>query len=297
MTDPHLRLLFQNDLVRVDDYRCDGHDDVGEEYAHDHEIVFLRAGVFLRYDHSGEVLGDVNHVLFFQRHQPYEITHPATGSDCSTIFTLQPALLSEMAASIDPTAQERPERPFPVGYVLMGTRQSLLHYQLLRAVLSGDEPLATVERLLLLLAEVIDAAYQSSPSATSNNHRQTTTRGHKEMVEQAKLVLNARFRDPLKLEEVARDVHTSPYHLCRIFRQFTGLPIHQYLQRIRLLHALEHLAEAHADDLTHTALSLGFSSHSHFTTAFRQTFDLTPSQFRQRVSFRSVRQMSKNLKA
>jgi len=35
-----------------------------------------------------------------------------------------------------------------------------------------------------------------------------------------------------------------------------------------------------ADDLTSLALDLGFSSHSHFTLAFRRAFGCTPSQFR-----------------
>jgi len=206
-------------------------------------------------------------------------------------------VLSEIVAAANPKAQEHPERPFPMGYMLMGMRQSVLHYQLLRAALSGDEPLAMVERLLVLLAEVIYAAYQSPPSAVMNSHKQATIRGHQEIVEQTKLVLSSRFRESLKLEDIARAVHTSPFHLCRVFRQVTGLPLHHYLQRIRLLHALEQLAEAHSDDLSSTAFSLGFSSHSHFTTAFRQTFGVTPSQFRQRASLRSVREMSKNLKA
>ena len=35
------------------------------------------------------------------------------------------------------------------------------------------------------------------------------------------------------------------------------------------------------DDLTMLGLDLGFSSHSHFTTAFRQAYGRSPSEFRQ----------------
>jgi AraC-like DNA-binding protein len=42
--------------------------------------------------------------------------------------------------------------------------------------------------------------------------------------------------------------------------------------------ALEPLADG-AGDLTRIALDLGFSSHSHFTAAFRRHFGLTPSAF------------------
>jgi AraC-like DNA-binding protein len=36
----------------------------------------------------------------------------------------------------------------------------------------------------------------------------------------------------------------------------------------------------HHEDLTALALDLGFSSHAHFTSAFRQTYGRTPSEFR-----------------
>jgi AraC-like DNA-binding protein len=34
------------------------------------------------------------------------------------------------------------------------------------------------------------------------------------------------------------------------------------------------------DDLTELGFDLGFSSHSHFTSAFRETFGRTPSELR-----------------
>ena len=49
------------------------------------------------------------------------------------------------------------------------------------------------------------------------------------------------------------------------------MPIHRYLNRLRLRTALEYLGDSMAD-LSDTALSLGFSSHSHFTESFRREF-------------------------
>lgn len=37
------------------------------------------------------------------------------------------------------------------------------------------------------------------------------------------------------------------------------------------------------DDLTALGLDLGFASHSHFTTAFRQVYGRSPSEFRQSI--------------
>jgi AraC-like DNA-binding protein len=40
------------------------------------------------------------------------------------------------------------------------------------------------------------------------------------------------------------------------------------------------------DDLTRLSLDLGFSSHSHFTAAFRQAYGRTPAEFQRSVHLR-----------
>ena len=111
-----------------------------------------------------------------------------------------------------------------------------------------------------------------------------------------KLVLARHWRDPLSLDEIARMVHCSPFHLARVFRRETGLPIHQYRNQLRLRGALERMTDPRAD-LSGIALDVGFSSHSHLTSAFRAAFGVSPSQFRSTVPPRKLAQMSRNLKA
>ena len=99
---------------------------------------------------------------------------------------------------------------------------------------------------------------------------------------------------PRTLDEVARAVYASPFHLARIFQQQTGVPVHRYLTRLRLRASLERLADG-TKDLTALALDLGFSSHSHFTDTFRREFGCTPSAVRHEPGRRTLREMSKNL--
>ena len=47
---------------------------------------------------------------------------------------------------------------------------------------------------------------------------------------------------------------------------------------LRLRAALERIADG--EDVATLALALGFSSHSHFTSAFRRAFGVAPSQVR-----------------
>lgn len=81
--------------------------------------------------------------------------------------------------------------------------------------------------------------------------------------------------------ELAGRLGVSVFHLCRAFRRAIGLTIQEYSRRLRLEIALERLAEPDVD-LSMLAFDLGFSSHSHFSAAFRRIFGLSPSDYRER---------------
>jgi AraC-like DNA-binding protein len=80
------------------------------------------------------------------------------------------------------------------------------------------------------------------------------------------------------LADVATEVRVSPVYLTQVFQQVEGIPLYRYQLRLRLARALDLLA--HYDDLTALSLDLGFSSHSHFSAAFRQAYGYSPSEFR-----------------
>jgi len=61
-----------------------------------------------------------------------------------------------------------------------------------------------------------------------------------------------------------------------------GMPLYQYQLRLRLARGLDLLSEY--DDLAALSLELGFSSHSHFSAAFRSAYGRSPSDFRGAVS-------------
>jgi AraC family transcriptional regulator len=112
-------------------------------------------------------------------------------------------------------------------------------------------------------------------------HPAGSTVGRRKIVDRAKLVLAG---DPARrwtLAEIAAEVRVSPVYLTQLFQQVEGMPLYRYQSRLRLARALDLLAQY--DDLTALALDLGFSSHSHFSAAFRQTYGRSPSEFRESV--------------
>ncbi|MBZ0289786.1 MAG: helix-turn-helix transcriptional regulator [Anaerolineae bacterium] len=283
MSDHHVQLLFQGDLIRVEDFRCQGTHaaHAGEECAADHEIVFPRRGLFVRRDASGSVVADANQALFFHRGQPYQISHPVPGGDRSTVFAVEPSVLLSIMSAYDPAAADKPEKPFPGGHSGVDSHQRLLQYHLLRRAFQGEkaDPLQAEEEMLILLADVIRMAYHAAGRSPGRSKPETIN-AHRDLVEQVKIVLAAYYTERLRLQQIALAVSASPYFLCRVFKQVTGLSLHAYLTRLRLLHALEYLADRNCPDLTALAHQLGFSTHSQFSAAFRREFGLTPRQFR-----------------
>ncbi|NUT36594.1 MAG: helix-turn-helix transcriptional regulator [Hamadaea sp.] len=98
-------------------------------------------------------------------------------------------------------------------------------------------------------------------------------------VEDVKAIVAA---DPARvwlLAELAGSVHYSPFFLSRAFRRLTGQSIARYRRELCLRMSLPEAIEPGAD-LARTAHAYGFSSHSHYTHAFRKAFGCTPSQMR-----------------
>lgn len=83
------------------------------------------------------------------------------------------------------------------------------------------------------------------------------------------------------VEELAAQAGVTPTHFCRIFKKATGVSPHQYVMKARLSRA-QHMLEQSEASMATIADSLGFTSQSHFTRAFRQFAGETPSDFRKR---------------
>jgi AraC family transcriptional regulator len=79
--------------------------------------------------------------------------------------------------------------------------------------------------------------------------------------------------------EIAAEIRGSPVYLTQVFQRAEGIPLYRYHLRLRLASALDLIGRC--DDLSALAADLGFSSHSHFTAAFRQAYGQSPAAFRQ----------------
>jgi AraC-like DNA-binding protein len=108
--------------------------------------------------------------------------------------------------------------------------------------------------------------------------------GRRKLVDRAKLVLASDLGRRWTLAAVAADVGVSPVYLTQVFQQVEGLPLYRYQLQLRLARALDLLGDNAG--LTSLALDLGFSSHSHFSAAFKGAYGQTPSAFQRSARIR-----------
>lgn len=91
--------------------------------------------------------------------------------------------------------------------------------------------------------------------------------------------IDANLQQPLRLIELAGCVGLSTRHLNRTFKSAMGFTPYDYVLRRRVEKARQLLTTTRLS-LVDIAMSLGFSSHSHMTSAFRKITGNSPSDFR-----------------
>ena len=287
------RSIHSSPTVEIEDVCCRPHDcGMGtEEFASRPGFAFVRSGVFVKRTGNKETIADVNHVVFFNTDRPFRVSHPVSGGDDCTAFTFDRQAFHEVVGPIAFGVAGDKEGSMPFEHGPSDAAACLTYQQLRRSRLTDDHnQLGADELSLTLLGDAARAAFRVR-GARPPRVRPGTRAAHKKWVDGAKLFLGENYRAGPSLSDVAGAVHCSRYHLVRIFRRETGIPVHQYLTRLRLRHALDKLIDG-ASNLTDLALSVGFSSHSHFTDAFRAEFGLAPSRARSGSSTSQLRKMS-----
>jgi AraC family transcriptional regulator len=241
-----------------------------------HPIVALPASpVWQAHDGSEPQLFNQNNVVFHRAGSEYRRERfRDVGYRCLFFFP-STSLLGEVMAEIDPDHGERSGPGLPAGAAL-DARTFALSRLAARYLRSPQaEPEAAREVLYAVLRGAVRCA-DPEPRRRGPRSR-ATQRAQREIVEATKEILTARMAQRLPLDEVARGVHSSPYHLARLFRASTGFSVHGYLTHLRLRTGLEWI-QGTAEEIGEVGLRLGFSSHSHFTAAFRRAFGLAPSR-------------------
>lgn len=277
---PLVRRRFRGATVSLYEWRCAGHGPAQpvEEWADAHEVVVPRRGAF-EWEILGErVLADAGGATFVHPGESYRVRHPLSGGDSGSVFRLTPAAVRAMLEEHDPAAADRPATRFPCTHAPLDGNAYLLHRLAMRAVSDpGATPLEVEERAAAFLREAVAQACRRAGAGRVAG----AVRGRlaREYTARAAQVVAARYRESLSLAEVARSVGVSPFHLSRLVTSAAGVPIYRMVLRRRLRDALELLLDTR-ESISRIALTVGFTSHSHLTDAFRREFGVPPQVLR-----------------
>jgi AraC family transcriptional regulator len=240
----------------------------GEECTNATHLVFPYRGVYLRHVGSAQTVADANHVLLFNADEDYQVSHPVAGGDANLVLQLAEPLLRELS---------------PVSQIRNGGR-AVFRHQALRIDARAQALVALLRHALRqggiepLEAEGLALTLASRSLGPRTAHVPGATRARQRLVDRVKVLLASDPGRRWTLADIAADTGGSPVYLTQAFRQVEEMPLYRYQLHLRLARALDLLKGD--GDLSTLAQDLGFSSHSHFAAAFRQTYGRTPSAFR-----------------
>lgn len=85
--------------------------------------------------------------------------------------------------------------------------------------------------------------------------------------------------DDISIENLSKLAALSPFYYQRLFSRLVKKPVYEYIKLRRMAKATEVLLNKD-QRIIDVALELGFSSHEHFTRSFKETFGMTPEEYR-----------------
>lgn len=134
----------------------------------------------------------------------------------------------------------------------------------------GRQNAGLCSKLLECLALKIGAA--NAPAGTLETPSFSTYQQCRQHIEQHFLRLRT-------LDQIAGECHANKAYLCRLFRRYDSESPYQYLLRLKMNHAAEHLQQP-GSLVKQVAEKTGFTDAFHFSRMFRKMLGIAPKDFR-----------------
>lgn len=184
------------------------------------------------------------------------------------VLYVPPAQLQQAAVDVAGRPLDLPHFALPV----LPDQELAASFLRLHAVLESAAPLLEKEtRFLQTLAKVIA---RGDPDVKRRERLQEAPNA---AIRRAQNYLHDNFAQNVSLDELAGVAGLSAFHLCRVFRQQTGLPPHAYQVALRITRAKTLLASG--VPAGRTASDTGFSHQSHFGWHFKRLVGVTPGVY------------------
>ncbi|HEY8050226.1 MAG TPA: AraC family transcriptional regulator [Ramlibacter sp.] len=274
------RMVFSSTRIAVGEWRCDRTHPLFADSGpiQRHMVAFPRTSVKIRHEGGDGFIADAGVATIYNQGQRYtrEVVHPL-GDHCD-FWAVDRETAADIASSIDTRVGRDDDKPLRHARAPVDASLYLRQRAVLLGLRRGEiDALAAEEAVIAVVHDAVAAAARAAGADRARSRAPSPG-----LVEAATRELAASWHERLTLDVLSARLGTSPFHLCHAFRAATGHTLHRQLTLLRLRAALEAVAER-GEDLTHIALEHGFSSHSHFTSAFRREWGVTPSAWRARL--------------
>jgi AraC-like DNA-binding protein len=277
---PVEQLLFLGEIVKIGRFDCPaGHSCFARTAPLNNDLfVFTRKPLWWRRGDGAYRFAEPGAALLHRAGSEVERRGAGLAGDFSDWFGIRPDVFEETIRRHGLSDADITEKPVALvtdpGFRLRET-------QLIASLQCETPSTFAVDEAALALFDVVCAGLSGNSRQINSTGASTRVR-RRRLVDRTRALLDGLDRHPdgtenkPGLSEIARELGTSVYHLCRVFRAECGMTLHAYRQRQRIGRAIDLMMSSH-QDLTTLAQVLGYSSHSHFSRVFRQHLGVSPS--------------------
>ncbi|HEC2596477.1 TPA: transcriptional regulator FeaR [Raoultella ornithinolytica] len=226
--------------------------------------VFQLSGQAAIEQDDRQVVLDAGDITLIDASRPCSIFWQQTSRQASLLLPRQ--LLEQQLRGSEISIATRLEKSLP----MVQLSQRLLQESMCSPELSESESAAALEAIVCLLRPML------------HHHAPRPSRREKQFQKIMDLIDESIQAEHLRPEWLASETGMSVRSLYRLFAD-KGLVVAQYIKNRRLDLCAQALHNAHDDEkLAGIGYSWGFSDHSHFSTAFKQRFGVSPGEYRKR---------------
>jgi len=281
LADIHTR--FESDFYRIRDFlcRCTDNGTSPTEYSTAFSISFVRKGNFLFNVFRNSLDSYTGCVLITKPGYERTVTHVHDVPDECTIFEFRSAAYDEIR---DQFGWLKFFSDNDSHALLVRTHPDIefIHHAVVSLIRAGKPDKLMMDSLVTELVTVV--LHHITDDVPDIDVYDRLKRNHLTTVERAKAYIADYFREDISLSDIAQHCHVSLFHFTRLFRKLTGWAPYQFLRRLRLKHA-ELLLKTSALPVSAIAYASGFNSTEHFSSAFRESFGVSPVHHRNREGF------------
>jgi len=150
-----------------------------------------------------------------------------------------------------------------------------LYDKMLREFLAKDD--GYIEILRAYVIELLIIIFRTLKKSSILGDR--TENNRKQLIEKVMKYMKDKHSKEMKIEELSMMAFLSPSHFCRLFKEYTGLTVSEYSQKLRIEEACR-LLKSSDKKVIDVAADVGYRDIKHFNQVFKKIAGKTPRDYR-----------------